>query len=323
MKKNIAVVGAGYWGKNLVRNFRKLGALHTICDTDESLLQEASKVVENRCFVTTNYQEVLQNPAIKGVVIATPAHTHYELADQAIVNMKDVFIEKPMTLSAKEGRSLVEKAELYGRVILVGHVLEYHPAITRLYEMVHNGKLGALRYIYSNRLNLGKFRTEENILWSFAPHDVAVMLSLTGEMPTKVVAQGATYINSGIADVTITGLTFPNNIKGHIFVSWLHPYKEQKLVVIGDKGMAVFNDMEKDKLVFYNSRVAWEDDIAFPKVGEAEVIKFPQDEPLKIECMDFLRAMKDREPPLVDGEKGVQVLEVLEMCQSAIRKGEE
>lgn len=318
MKKNIAVVGAGYWGRNLVRNFNELGVLHTVCDSNPEALSKVPDGVAR----TNSYHYVMENTDIEGVVIATPAHTHYELADQAIVNMKDVFIEKPMALSAKEGRGLVEKAELYGRIILVGHVLEYHPAIMKLYEMVHNGKLGALRYIYSNRLNLGKFRTEENILWSFAPHDVAVMLSLTGGMPTNVVAQGATYINSGVADVTITGLTFPNNIKGHIFVSWLHPYKEQKLVVIGDKGMAVFNDMEKDKLVFYNSKVGWEACTPIPVAGEAEVIKFALDEPLKLECRDFLRAMEERRPPLVDGKKGVQVLEVLEMCQSKIKEVE-
>lgn len=320
MKKNIAVIGVGYWGKNLVRNFYKLGVLHTVCDSSIKILEKAFIGADH--FVTTSYQEVLANPNIKGVVIATPASTHYKLATEALLADKDVFIEKPMALSAKEGKNLVKRAENRERIILVGHVLEYHPAITKLYKMVHNKKLGTLRYIYSNRLNLGRFRAEENILWSFAPHDVAVMLALTGNMPTEVVAQGATYINSGIADVTITGLKFPNNVKGHIFVSWLHPFKEQKLVVIGDKGMAVFNDMEKDKLVYYNSRVAWEANTPLPEVGETEVIKFTQDEPLKLECMDFVRAMGDRSPPFVDGKKGVQVLEVLEMCQSKMKEAE-
>jgi len=318
MKKNIAVVGAGYWGKNLIRNFHELGVLKTVCDRNTDLLTKANFPWE--AIATWALDVVMNDSEIEGVVIATPAETHYELASEVLKSGKDVFIEKPMALSSRDGKNLVKMAENRGRIILVGHVLEYHPAVRKLYEMVHHGKLGTLRYIYSNRLNLGKFRTEENILWSFAPHDVAVMLSLTGSMPTDVVAQGATYINSGVADVTITGLTFPNNIKGHIFVSWLHPYKEQRLVVIGDKGMAVFNDMEKDKLVFYNKRVAWEEDIPLPETGKTEVIKFTLDEPLKLECLDFLRAMKDRRPPLVDGKKGVQVLEVLEMCQSNIKE---
>ncbi len=322
MKKNIAVVGAGYWGKNLVRNFNKLGVLHTVCDLNLEVAINQVQRSKPLAHTTNKYQWVLDNPEIEGVVIATPAHTHYEMAKLALRADKDVFVEKPMTLSSKEGKSLVRMAKVRERIMLVGHVLEYHPAITKLKEMVHHGKLGNLRYIYSNRLNLGRFRAEENILWSFAPHDVAVMLALIGRMPIKVVAQGATYINSGVADVTITGLTFPNNIKGHIFVSWLHPFKEQKLVVIGDKGMAVFNDMGKDKLVYYNSRVAWEGDTPLPEVGEMEVIKLALDEPLKIECMDFVRAMGDRSPPLVDGEKGVQVLEVLEMCQSKMKEAE-
>lgn len=319
MNKNIAVVGAGYWGKNLVRNFHKLGVLHTICDTDlEVAVKQAQKYA--LCNTTNKFDWVLNNKEIEGVVIATPAKSHHAMAMKAIEAGKDVFIEKPMALSAKDGREIVGKAEMNGQIVLVGHVLEYHPAVMKLLELVHYGKLGALRYMYSNRLNLGKFRTEENILWSFAPHDIAVMLSITGSMPEGVVTHMADYITPGVADVTVTGLTFPLGVKGHIHVSWLHPFKEQKMVVIGDKAMAVFNDMAQDKLLLYHHSIGYDNDIPFPEARAPEVVPVSLDEPMKLECLDFLEAITERRQPLVDGNKGVQVLEVLEMCQSAAKE---
>jgi len=320
MKKNIAVVGAGYWGSNLVRNFHKLGVLNTIADYDVGILLDMELYYHESVTITQNYDHVLNNPDIEGVVIATPAGTHFKLAAQAIAAGKDVFIEKPMALSSEEGQRLCDLAEGAGRMILVGHVLEYHPAIAELYRIVKSGQLGRLQYIYSNRLNMGKFRTNENVLWSFAPHDISIMLSLTGQMPVRAVTHMASFITKGVADVTVTGLEFPDGVKGHIFVSWLHPYKEQRLVVIGDKGMVTFNGEVGSELIFYNKTVGFENNIPVPENRSSQVIEYDKTEPLTIECLDFIRAIGERKAPMIDGKQGVKVLKVLEMCQAAMKE---
>jgi UDP-2-acetamido-3-amino-2,3-dideoxy-glucuronate N-acetyltransferase len=319
MQKNIAVIGCGYWGKNLIRNFHELGSLYGICDSDSSALDSFSeKYPDLRYF--SDSEDVFQDADVKGVAIATPAATHYVLARQAVFANKDVFVEKPIALTYKEGLELVELAESRKKILQVGHILEYHPAVAKLKELVNKGELGKIQYIYSNRLNLGKFRTEENILWSFAPHDIAIILSLLGELPESVSAHGGEFLNSNITDVTVTNLSMPGGVKAHIFVSWLHPFKEQKLVVIGNKKMAVFNDTApSDKLVVYDHEIKWIDRLPVPEKHEAKSIPFDPVEPLKAECKDFISSMETRKNPLTDGQSGLRVLRVLEACQDSLK----
>ncbi len=320
MNRNITVVGCGYWGKNLVRNFAQLGALHTICDANPEILE---KIASNYPEVNTEseYSRVLQNEEIRGVVIATPTALHYSMAKQALLAGKDIFVEKPLALKVEEGEELVELAEEKGKILMVGHVLEYHPAVVKLQELVDKGELGKLQYIYSNRLNLGKFRTEENILWSFAPHDISVILLLLNETPQEISAHGGYYLHQDIADVTLTTMSFNDGVKAHIFVNWLHPYKEQKLVVVGDKKMAEFNDTNpKDKLFLYSHEIEWIERKPVPHPKEAEVVPISLEEPLKIECQDFIKCVQTRSQPKVNGRKGLQVLEILAGCQKSLEE---
>ena len=320
MKPQVAVVGCGYWGKNLVRNFHNLGALAMVIDATESGRSKAREIAPN--VPVYDSIDVALNSNVRGIVIATPAETHYVLAKQSLDAGKDVFVEKPMTLRYREGLELVQKAESANQILMVGHVLEYHPAIVKLLEMVQDGELGKVRYIYSNRLSLGKIRREENILWSFAPHDIAVILRLVGEMPFQVTATGGAYVQPNIADVTVTNLLFDNGVRSHIFVSWLHPFKEQRLVVIGSKKMASFDDVSKT-LVLYDQRVEWQEGQPVPVKNAGEAVEFPQDEPLRKECEAFLEAIVTRQPPLTDGRSGVRVLRVLHAAErSLVMNGE-
>ena len=318
MERNIAVVGCGYWGKNLVRNFAELSALHTICDAAPEKLGNYTSL-HPQLNTEIDYRRVLADKEIQGVVIATPAASHYTMAKEALLSDKDVFVEKPLALTVRDGEELVKLAEEKDRILMVGHLLEYHPGVVKLKELVDKGKLGKINYIYSNRLNLGKFRTEENILWSFAPHDISIILLLLGEMPQEISAHGGYYLHQDIADVTLTTLGFKDGTRAHIFVSWLHPYKEQKLIVVGDKKMALFDDTSpKDKLFLYGHEIEWIDRRPVPRQKQPQVIEVPSDEPLSLECQDFIECMKDRRRPKVDGHKGLQVLEVLSYCQRSL-----
>lgn len=319
MERNIAVVGCGYWGKNLVRNFAELGVLHTICDTDRDVLRQLAARYPG-ANAEIEYHRVLQNDEVKGVVIAAPAALHYSMAKEALAADKDVLVEKPLALRVEEGRELVELAEGKGRILLTGHLLEYHPAVVKLKALVDRGELGKIRYVYSNRLNLGKFRTEENILWSFAPHDISVILLLLGgEMPHEVSAHGGYYLSHDVADVTLTDLVFSDGVRGHIFVSWLHPYKEHRLVVVGDRKMAEFNDAHaREKIVLFSHEIEWVERKPVPRQAQPQPVDVPLDEPLRLECLDFLACMENRTRPRVDGRKGLQVLEVLSACQRSL-----
>lgn len=316
---NVAVVGSGYWGKNLVRNYDRTGALKLICDTNEDTLRHFREQYPEVETVRA-YSEVLDRDDIQGVVIATPAETHFDLAREALMSGKHVYVEKPLVLDEEEAGQLIKLAEKKGLILMVGHLLQYHPVFVKLRELVASGELGRVNYIYSNRLNLGKIRREENILWSFAPHDISMILTLTGEMPSKVMATGGNYLHKQIADVTTTHLEFPSGTKAHIFVSWLHPYKEQKLVVVGDKKMAVFDDTLpwEDKLLLYPHEVNWENNIPIPSKAEAERVDIPQDEPLFLECKHFLECMEKGSSPRTDGNEGLDVLKVLNAGQRSL-----
>jgi len=317
-KMNIAVIGGGYWGKNLIRNFHNIGALRIICENNREAMDELSKAypaVEK----SDSFESVLKNPSIDAVAIASPAEMHYAMAKASLLAGKDVYVEKPLALKSEEGVELHELAGRHAKVLMVGHLLQYHPAVTRLKQLISDGVLGRIQYIYSNRLNLGKIRREENILWSFAPHDISVILSLTGEMPSRVVTMGANYLHQKVADVTLSSLSFSSGINAHVFVSWLHPYKEQRLVIVGDRKMALFNDVEPvDKLLLYPHTIEWKNQVPVPDKKEAEKIPLEKKEPLKEECLHFLECVASRSKPKTDGEEGIRVLRVLQACQESM-----
>lgn len=314
----IAVCGCGYWGKNLVRNFHELGALAAVCDVTAAGRERAGRVAPGTPTVD-RIDDVLAE-GVDAVVLATPAATHFELARRALAAGKDVLAEKPLALECDEARELVELADAAGRILMVGHVLEYHPAVRAIVAMVRGGELGELQYLYSNRLNLGKVRTEENILWSFAPHDVAVILRLVGALPRTVVAAGGSWIQPGIADVTTTSLLFASDVRAHVFVSWLHPFKEQRLVVVGSKKMVTFCDVTK-QLEIHDKHVAVGSDGPVPVRGDGSPVAFADDEPLRLECEAFLDAVAIRQPPLTDGKSGLDTLRVLEAAQRSLAAG--
>jgi UDP-2-acetamido-3-amino-2,3-dideoxy-glucuronate N-acetyltransferase len=318
----IAVIGCGYWGKNLVRNFHDLGVLASICDSEQDNWPALRKQYPD-CALVSSIAEALADDTINAVAIATPAEFHAEHARQALLAGKDVFVEKPICLSVDDGRGIVSMARDRGLILMVGHLLWYHPAIKRLKQLVDGGDLGRIQYLYSNRLNLGKIRREENILWSFAPHDVSVILGLVGEMPDSIIAQGGNYLHNRIADVTLSIFAFPSGVKAHVFVSWLHPFKEQKLVVVGDRQMAVFNDLEKEKLLLYPHSIDWKNHAPVAVKAEAQPVPVDSGEPLRAECLHFIECVQNRRPPRTDGEEGLRVLTVLERCQEALESPKE
>jgi len=314
------LIGLGYWGKNILRNLYELGALHTACDSDESVVKIWKAKYPDITY-TTSLEEILDNPSIRAVAIATPAATHDEVVRRSLMAGKDVFVEKPLALTVQQGAELVSLAEKTGKVLMVGHILQYHPAIIRLKELISSGELGKVQYIYSNRLNIGKLRLEENILWSFAPHDVSVILMLLEEEPSKVVAFGGDYVSSGIYDTTLTTLEFKNGVKGHIFVSWIHPYKEQKLIVVGSKAMAVFDDLAEEKLLLYPHTIEWkEGKIPVAQKADHQVVPFDSQEPLKLEMLHFLECVQQRKKPRTDGAEGLKVLKVLNACEEVLAR---
>jgi len=316
----ISVLGCGYWGKNHVRNFAELGALHSVCDPN---IQLAEKFAQEYGVPALSFEDVLKDSSCDGIVIATPATLHASLAQKALEAGKHVFVEKPLTLDISEAESLCLLARTQQRVLMVGHILQYHRAYLKLRDMVHSGELGKLQYIYSNRLNLGKIRTEENIWWNVAPHDVSMILGLVNdELPTKIYATGATYLSPQIHDIATAHLSFQNGVEAHIHVSWLHPFKQQMLVVIGDKGMAVFDDCLPwdQKLSFYSSHVLRNQSFLEAIKGEKKVIVLEADEPLKRECLSFIESIKTGIPPVTDGEEGLRVLQVLTAAQESMNQ---
>src|SRR5579864_2203263 len=321
LKPKVAVLGCGYWGKNLVRNFHEMGGLHTVCDPRKEALDEAR--ARYQVNTVSSVDHVLSDPEVDAVVIAAPAVQHYDLARRSLVAGKDVYVEKPLALHADEGHKLTALAAEQQRILMVGHILQYHPAILELKKLIRQGELGQIQYIYSSRLNLGKLRTEENILWSFAPHDISAILYLLDETPLRVSSHGGSYLNSQIFDTTLTTCDFRSGVKAHIFVSWLHPFKEQKLAIIGSNKMAVFDDVESErKLTLYSHKIEWLNRTPVARKDGGQVVPLPKEEPLRRECEHFLECIQTRQAPRTDGESGAQVLEVLEACErSLLEKG--
>lgn len=317
---NIAVIGCGYWGKNVVRAFHSLGALRWVCDVRPQVGEEVRNKYEVR--TTASIAEVLGDCEVDGVAIAAPAAQHYRLVKQALEAGKHVLVEKPLALHLSEGRHLAEIAKSQARVLMVGHILQYHPAILKLKELIAAGELGRIKYIYSSRLNLGKLRAEENILWSFAPHDISAVLYLLEEMPIRISSHGGTYVDARVADTTLSTCQFASGVNVHIFVSWLHPFKEQKLTIVGGKKMAVFDDVQRErKLVLYSHRIDWVERMPVARSDQGQVVPISQGEPLRLECEHFLECIRDGRTPRTDAAGAIQVLEVLDACERSLRNG--
>ncbi|MGB9858150.1 MAG: Gfo/Idh/MocA family protein [Dictyoglomaceae bacterium] len=313
MDKFIGLIGLGYWGKNILRNLYELNVLRSACDFDERVIEERRKDFPDVNY-TQKIEDILQDQEITAVAIATPAVTHYDLAKRALLSGKDVFVEKPMATSLREGEELVKLLEENNKILMVGHILQYHPAVVKMREIIKDGVIGDIIYIYSHRLNVGKIRADENAWWSLAPHDVSLILEIIGEMPVKVYSQGFGFITKGVEDGLLTALEFESGIKAHIFVSWWHPFKEQKLVVIGTKGMIVFDDTTKEKLFLYPHKVEYNNGFPMAKKEEMQIIPVENEEPLKLELLHFIECVKERKRPKTDGYEGLRVLRILEQA---------
>tara|TARA_Y100001970_G_C14230053_1_gene858012 strand:- start:1207 stop:2169 length:963 start_codon:yes stop_codon:yes gene_type:complete len=308
--KNICVVGAGYWGKNHIRTLYRLNVLKGIVDFDrktlDSKLNEYSNIKGH-----SNIEEAVTED-YDGFIVATPASTHFEIAKIIIEAKKHVLIEKPMTLSVEEAEELVRLTEKNKVNAMVGHVLLFHPAVKKIKKMIDDGKIGDLQYVYSNRLNLGKVRTEENVFWSFAPHDIAIFQYLTNSNPIKINANGSTFLQKGIPDSTMTQLEYENGIKGHIFVSWLHPFKEHRLVVIGSEAMISFEDSSDDKpLKLYSKKINLNAGIPEKVDGPVKVIPYENKMPLDAELEYFIDHLNGNKPKISDIKHGYEVVKIL------------
>ena len=310
MKKNIAVVGCGHWGKNLVRNFSELGALAAVCDPQ---LELAKKYALELNVKNYSFDEILNDQFIEGVVLAVPAPLHASMAIKAMNAGKHVYVEKPLSMDSKEANNMIASSKKNDVELMVGHLLQYHPIFIAVRKIVESNELGPLNYIYSNRLSFGKIRSEEDVIWSFAPHDISMVLSLAGQKPQAVRTESSSILQTDIADTASIYMDFHLGLKAHIFVSWLHPHKEQKLVVIGKKAMIVFDDTKpwNQKLAIYRHII--KSDRGFPAIKKADVeyLEIAESEPLKNECQHFIDVVNGRLMPLTDGDEGLRVLNVL------------
>ena len=327
--KNLAIAGVGAWGKNLLRNFYGLsgGQLILACDLDEKRLTYLKENYPGMA-TTVKFSDVIERDDIEAVVIATPPAHHYEMAMAAITADKDVFVEKPLVLSVAQGERLVEEAHKRNRILMVGHIMVYHPATTFLKEQIDEGGLGKVYYLYASRVNLGKVRDIENALWSFAPHDISIILYLLDKDPVRVTSTGSAYLQPGIEDVVFTTLHFGDGTMAHIHVSWLDPHKDRRLVVVGSKKMAVFDDGQvAEKIRLYDKGVDTRQDyetygeyLAI-RTGDIVIPQVSSSEPLAQECRHFLDCIEKRVRPRSDGTEGLRVLKVLEAAQKSLEAG--
>ncbi|MBA7694876.1 Inositol 2-dehydrogenase/D-chiro-inositol 3-dehydrogenase [subsurface metagenome] len=318
MDRNVAVVGCGYWGKNLVRNFAELGALHTICDSDAEKLKGFQSLYP-WANTEIDYHRVLQIQEIRGIVVATPAVLHYSMAKEALLAGKDVFVEKPFTTSSEDAQDLVDVSHRQQRILMVGHLLLYHPAVQMLKRYIQSGELGEVYYLYSTRVNLGQIRQDENALWRLVPHDVAMFVYLLDEYPAVISAQGSSYLQPDFVDVIFATLKLGRAL-AHVHASWLDPHKIRQLTVVGSKKMAVFDDMEPEyKLRIYDKGVI--SNTLLTRSGEAIFPRVELAEPLLVECQEF-RCMVERRQPLSNAEQGVEVVKTLEALQQLLDAGQ-
>lgn len=323
----VAVVGIGGWGKNLARNYAQIpeANLRYVCDLDQAKLNQATRQYPGTR-MTRSYDEVLADPALNAVVIATTAPSHHALCKQALLAGKDVYVEKPFVLTVAEAEELIRLGGQHQRIIMVGHLLEYHPVVNRLKDMIRNGELGQVYYIYAQRLNLGTVRGDENALWNFAPHDISSILYMLGREPTDVSARGQCYLQKEIEDVVFLSLNFGDAAMAHIQVSWLDPHKTRKITIVGSRKMAVFDDLEaNEKLRVYDkgAQVSTDYDSYAEYVGlrfgDILIPYIKVGEPLRLECLHFLDCVKTRRTPVSDGYDGLRVVKVLDAAQRSLK----
>ena len=321
----VGVAGLGYWGPNLARNFDRLPdvELAWLCDESREALDRYGRAFPS-ARTTTSLDDLLSDGSLDAVVLATPVATHAELARLVLDAGKHCFVEKPLAQSLEEAELVVDAARAAGRMLMVGHLLEYHPGVDELNELIASGELGQVRYIYSNRLNLGQLRRDENALWSLGAHDVSVILRLAAEEPYECRAVGESYVNEGIEDVVFCYLRFPSGLAAHMHLSWLDPHKERRFTVVGSKRMATFDDMELERKVTvydkgfdedyssYGEYIARSGDIFSPHVSN--------EEPLRIECRHFLDCVRTGVEPRSGSESGLRVVRVLEALQRSLRE---
>ncbi len=311
MKRQVCVIGAGRWGKNHIKTLAAMNCLGGVVETHPKVRAELASVYPDLKIFSSPEEAVKES--FDGYTIATPAETHFKIAHFLLENKKHVLVEKPITLNAADARALKKAAEDNGVNLMVGHVLLFHPAIRKIRELIDEGKIGKTQYLYSNRLNLGTVRTQENILWSFAPHDIAIFQYLIQDMPHEILCRGGAFLQPHIHDTTMTILRYPHNIVGHIFVSWLHPFKEQRLVIIGSKGMLSFEDTTQDKhLHFYEKGIDWVKGEPVKRDGPNEIIPYQGDMPLTAELAYFVNHLDGTPIEIADAQNAVSTLEILE-----------
>jgi predicted dehydrogenase len=323
----VAVTGLGYWGPNLARNLDRLPGVELAycCDLSEEVRAKAAQQFP-RAVVTDDLQRVLDDPSVDAVVVATSVPTHYELGKRVLAAGKHALIEKPMALKAAHAEELVKMADERGLRLMVGHLLEYHPGVRKVKELLEAGDLGETFYVYSHRLNLGKVRADENALWSLGPHDISVINYLTGEEPEEVSANGQCYLQPGVEDVVFGYIKFPSGMVGHLHVSWLDPHKTRKITVVGANKMVVFDDMESDrKVTVYDkgaAKVQYENygEYVTLRFGDIHIPRISNDEPLRLECQHFVECIREGRTPLSDGIDGLNVVRVLEAMERSLRE---
>ena len=313
MEKKICVIGGGRWGKNHIRTLHEMGNLGGIVETEVQRRTELIQTYEVEGF--SSVDDAVSH-GFDGFIVATPAQTHYPIGKTILESGNHALIEKPMTLSSKDSEELVALASKKGVNLMVGHVLLFHPAIIKIKELISSGRIGKPAYLYSNRLNFGTVRTEENVFWSFAPHDISVLDYLVGKPSVDVRASGGKYLQTGIDDVTMASLIYPDNIKAHIFVSWLHPFKEHRLVVIGNEGMISYEDSSKEKDIhLYNKRFEIANGLPQKIESPDEIIPYNKSSPLQNELHYFIDNL-DGKIKTADGQSGLEVVRVLEKAQN-------
>jgi UDP-2-acetamido-3-amino-2,3-dideoxy-glucuronate N-acetyltransferase len=314
----VAVVGCGQWGRNHVRNYAEIGALEGLVDHHPDVVDD---LVARHGGRAMTFEQALADRNVDALAFALPPSQNHALGLRALEAGKHVFLEKPLALEVRQAEELCAAAERLDRRLMVGHILQYHPAFLKLRDLVHQGRLGRLCYITSSRLNLGRIKREEDAFWALAPHDISMILSLVGREPEGIEAVGGYHLHPTIADVTTTHMRFAGGAQAHVFVSWLHPFKEQKLTIVGSEAMAVFDDGEpwERKLLLYPHRVEWQGDLPVPARADPVPVAVEPKEPLREECLHFLECIRTGARPRTDGREGVRVLRVLERASVALR----
>lgn len=333
---NIAVIGCGYWGPNLVRNFAQLNNVnvYALCDLDVSRAQELALDFAPNAHVSADYRDIFNDPKIHGVAIASPAASHFSIAQEALSARKDVLVEKPLAMSVKECQKLISLAEKLGSVLMVGHTFIFNVAVRKIKEYIDDGLLGNIIYIHSRRLNLGRVQTDINAMWSLSPHDISMLLYWLGEDPVRATSSGFSYLNHGVEDIVFMTLEFPNGIKTYSHSSWLDPKKVREITIVGTKKMLVYDDVATegkiqiyDKSVNLPSASSHERENLYPEFqmknlyGDVMVPYLPFQEPLQMQCQHFIDCIRSGTSPLTNGQEGLRIVRVLEAAQYSLKKG--